>query len=563
MGLGFQAFFAVLPIIFAGILLVGLRISAKKAMPLVYISTVAVAFIVWEMSFNRVIASTVEGILITISVLWIIFGAILLLNTLKHSGAIVVIRQGFNNISPDRRIQAIIVAWLFGCFIEGASGFGTPAAIAAPLLVAIGFPAMAAVMLGMMVQSTPVSFGAVGTPILIGVNKGLDSAGISTELQNLGSSWDVYLQIITSEVAITHAITGTLIPLFMCVMLTRFFGENKSWTEGLAILPFAIFGGVAFTVPYALTGLFLGPEFPSLIGALIGLPIVVLAAKKGFLVPKKTWDFAPVDKWPSSWMSKFEIKFDAMTSKIPMSLTKAWIPYVLVAIILVITRVSADVKAYISSFAFSYKNILGEGLNFSMAPLYLPGGILVFVVLITYFLHKMEFKELKEAIGESSKVMIGAGFVLVFTVPLVRILINSGVNGSGFDSMPIAMANFVAQSVGDVYPFFAPMVGALGAFIAGSNTVSNMMLAQFQFGVADALGISTAFMVALQAVGAAAGNMIAIHNVVAASATVGLLDQEGETLRKTIIPTIYYCVVVGIIGLIGMYYLGLTDPLMK
>lgn len=563
MGLGFQAFFAVLPIIFAGILLVGLRISAKKAMPLVYISTVAVAFVVWEMSFNRVIASTVEGILITISVLWIIFGAILLLNTLKHSGAIVVIRQGFNNISPDRRIQAIIVAWLFGCFIEGASGFGTPAAIAAPLLVAIGFPAMAAVMLGMMVQSTPVSFGAVGTPILIGVNKGLDSAGISTQLQNLGSSWDVYLQIITSEVAITHAITGTLIPLFMCVMLTRFFGENKSWTEGLAILPFAIFGGVTFTIPYALTGLFLGPEFPSLIGALIGLPIVVLAAKKGFLVPKKTWDFAPVDKWPSSWMSKFEIKFDAMTSKIPMSLTKAWIPYILVAIILVITRVSADVKAYISSFAFSYKDILGEGLNFSMAPLYLPGGILVFVVLITYFLHKMEFKELKEAIGESSKVMIGAGFVLVFTVPLVRILINSGVNGSGFDSMPIAMANFVAQSVGDVYPFFAPMVGALGAFIAGSNTVSNMMLAQFQFGVADALGISTAFMVALQAVGAAAGNMIAIHNVVAASATVGLLDQEGETLRKTIIPTIYYCVVVGIIGLIGMYYLGLTDPLMK
>jgi lactate permease len=563
MGLGLQAFFAVFPIVLAGILLVGLRISAKNAMPLVYISAVAIAFVVWEVSFSRVMASTIEGILITVSVLWIIFGAILLLNTLKHSGAIIVIRQGFNNISPDRRIQAIIVAWLFGCFIEGASGFGTPAAIAAPLLVAIGFPAMAAVMLGMMVQSTPVSFGAVGTPMLIGVNKGLDSAGIGANLQNLGSSWDVYLQIITSEVAITHAIAGTLIPLFMCLMLTRFFGENKSWTEGLAILPFAIFGGLAFTIPYALTGVFLGPEFPSLIGALVGLPIVILAAKSGFLVPKKTWDFAPMEKWPSSWMSKFEMKFDAMTSKVPMSLTKAWIPYILVAIVLVITRVSPEVKSFISSFAFSYKNILGEGLNFSMAPLYLPGGILVFVVLITYFLHKMEFKELKEAISESSKVMIGAGFVLMFTVPLVRILINSGVNGSGFDSMPIAMANFVAQSVGDIYPFFAPMVGALGAFIAGSNTVSNMMLAQFQFGVADALGISTAFMVALQAVGAAAGNMIAIHNVVAASATVGLLDQEGETLRKTVIPTIYYCVVVGIIGVIGMYFLGVTDPLMK
>ena len=563
MSLGLQAFFAVIPIFFAGILLVGFRVSAKKAMPLVYISTIAVAFIVWEVSFNRVMASTIEGVLITISVLWIIFGAILLLNTLKHSGAIIVIREGFNNISPDRRIQAIIVAWLFGCFIEGASGFGTPAAIAAPLLVAIGFPAMAAVMLGMMVQSTPVSFGAVGTPILIGVNKGLDSAGISATLDGLGSSWDVYLQIITSQVAITHAIAGTLIPLLMIAMLTRFFGENKSWKEGLAILPIAIFGGLAFTIPYALTGIFLGPEFPSLLGALVGLPIVIFAAKKGFLVPKKTWDFAPREKWPVIWMSKFEMKFDAMTSKIPMSLTKAWIPYVLVAIVLVLTRVNADVKAFVSSLVFSYKNILGEGLNFSMTPLYLPGGILVFVVLITYFLHKMEFKELKAAVGESSKIMIGAGFVLIFTIPLVRILINSGVNESGFDSMPIAMANFVAMSVGDIYPFFAPMVGALGAFIAGSNTVSNMMLAQFQFGVADALGISTAFIVALQAVGAAAGNMIAIHNVVAASATVGLLDQEGEILRKTIIPTIYYCIVVGIIGVVGMYVLGVTDPLMK
>ncbi len=563
MDISIQALYAALPILIAAILLIGFRLPAKKAMPIVYIATALVALFVWEVSFNRILASTIQGLLITVAVLWIIFGAILLLNTLKHSGAISVIREGFNNISPDRRVQVIIIAWLFGSFIEGASGFGTPAAIAAPLLVAIGFPAMAAVMVGMMIQSTPVSFGAVGTPILIGVDKGLDSEGISATLQTIGSSWDTYLQIITSEVAIVHAITGTLIPLFMVIMLTRFFGKNKSWTEGLSILPFAVFAGLAFTIPYALTGVFLGAEFPSLIGALIGLPIVTFAAKKGFLIPKTTWDFAPKEEWPIHWVSKLEIKLDAMSAKVPMSLTKAWIPYVLVAIILVITRVSSEAKSFVSSITIPFKDILGEGLGYTISPLYLPGGILIFVVLVTFFLHKMEFKELKEAVGESSKVMIGAGFVLIFTIPLVRILINSGINASGFDSMPVAMANFVATSVGDVYPFFAPMIGALGAFIAGSNTVSNMMLSQFQFGVAEVLTISTAFMIALQAVGAAAGNMIAIHNVVAASATVGLLDQEGETLRKTIIPTIYYCVVAGILGLIGMYILGLTDPLMR
>ena len=531
-------------------------------MPIVFIATAAIAMAVWGVSANRVIASSIQGLLITVAVLWIIFGAILLLNTLKHSGAMTVIRQGFNNVSPDRRVQVIIIAWLFGSFIEGASGFGTPAAIAAPLLVAIGFPAMAAVMIGMMIQSTPVSFGAVGTPILIGVNKGLDSDGISTTLTSLGSNWDTYLQIITSEVAIVHAITGTLIPLFMIMMMTKFFGKNKSWFEGLSILPFAIFGGLAFTIPYALTGIFLGAEFPSLIGALVGLPIVVFAAKKGFLIPKDTWDFAPKEEWPVSWVSKFEIKLDAVSEKVPMSLTKAWIPYVMVAVILVITRVSTEANAFVKSLVIPFKDILGEGVGYSILPLYLPGGILVFVVLLTYFFHRMNLKEMKEVLSESSKVMMGAGFVLIFTIPLVRILINSGVNSSGFDSMPVAMANFVAASVGDIYPLFAPTVGALGAFIAGSNTVSNMMLSQFQFGIADSLGISTAFMIALQAVGAAAGNMIAIHNVVAASATVGLLDQEGETLRKTIIPTLYYCLVAGILGLVGMYVLGLTDPLM-
>ena len=564
MDLGLQALFAAVPILLSAVLLVGMRMPAKKAMPIVFIATAAIAVFVWEVSTTRVIASALQGVAITVAVLWIIFGAILLLNTLKHSGAISVIKAGFNGISPDRRVQVVIIAWLFGAFIEGASGFGTPAAVAAPLMVAVGFPAMAAVMIGMMIQSTPVTFGAVGTPILIGVNKGLNAKEIGEALIAKGSSWDAYLQIITSESAITHAIVGTFIPLFMAVMLTRFFGRNKSWTEGLSIFPFAVFGGLAFTIPYMLTGVFLGAEFPSIIGALVGLSIVVPAAKAGFLIPKKSWDFAPASEWPVEWAGKLEVKLDSMSEKMPMSLKLAWTPYILVALILVLSRISdLGIGTMLKSLKIPVSNILGSGLGYTIVPLYLPGGILAFVALLTIILHKMNMKEFTAAVKESSGIMLSAGFVLVFTIPMVRIMINSGVNGADLASMPVAMANYVAQSVGEIYPIFASSVGALGAFIAGSNTVSNMMLAQYQYGVAEALGLSTAFMVALQAVGAAAGNMIAIHNVVAASATVGLLDREGETLRKTIIPTLYYCLAAGIIGLIGMYVLGVTDPLMK
>lgn len=151
--------------------------------------------------------------------------------------------------------------------------------------------------------------------------------------------------------------------------------------------------------------------------------------------------------------------------------------------------------------------------------------------------------------------------MLIFTIPMVRILINSGVNLSDLPSMPVAMANAVANAVGDVYPLFAPTVGALGAFIAGSNTASNLMLSQFQFNTAELLGISGAMIVAAQSVGAAAGNMIAIHNVVAASATVGLLGREGITLRKTLLPTLYYVTFAGLMAMLAIYVLGVNDPL--
>jgi len=542
-------------------MLIGLRWPASRAMPLVYLFTAAIGLFVWDMTFNRIIASTLQGLVITLGLLWIIFGAILLLNTLKHSGGITAIRAGFTTISPDRRIQAIIIAWLFGCFIEGASGFGTPAAIAAPLLVAVGFPAMAAVLMGMLVQSTPVSFGAVGTPIVVGVNSGLDTATIGAQLVAQGSSWDSFLQQITSSVAITHAIVGTVMPLFMAMMLTRFFGKEKSWKAGFEVLPFAIFAGLAFTLPYVATGIFLGPEFPSLLGGLIGLAIVTTAARFNFLVPKNTWDFADAKEWPAEWLGTVEMKLEDLAAR-PMSAFRAWLPYVLVGALLVISRVVPEVGSALKSVSIAFGNILGEaGISASIEPLFLPGGILVAVVMITFFLHGMRASELKAAVKESSSVLLSAGFVLLFTVPMVRILINSGVNGADLASMPIVMARYVADSVGGIYPLLAPSVGALGAFLAGSNTVSNMMFSQFQFGVAQSLGISGAMVVAIQAVGAAAGNMVAIHNVVAASATVGLLGREGSTLRKTVWPTLYYVLFTGAIGLIAIYMMGITDPL--
>jgi len=563
MNLGLQAFLAVSPILLAGILLVGFRVAAKKAMPLVYVATVAVAVAAWQMDWVRVAASSIQGMFITFDILWIIFGAILLLKTLEQSGAVAAIRRSFRTISDDRRVQIVIIAWLFGSFIEGAAGFGTPAAIAAPLMVAMGFPAAAAVMIGMMIQSTAVTFGAAGTPILVGLQGGLGDPQFMAQLSATGLTLYDYLWVIAVRAACFHAIAGTLMPTLMVVMTTRFFGARKSWTEGLSILPFTLFAGLAFTVPYVLTAWLLGPEFPSLMGSLCGLAVVTFAARRKFLLPSDSWDFPPRESWPSAWLGQIEVKAEDAAGGQTISTSLAWIPYLLVALLLVLSRLTAlPLGGWLRAAVFQWSQILGTDITGSTTPLYLPGTLLIFVVAITYFLHRMNWQAMRTAVFDSSRVLLGAGFVLVFTVPMVRVYINSGVNGADLLSMPIAMAEWVAATVGGIWPAFAGVTGALGAFIAGSNTISNLMFATFQHGVADRLGISSALVIALQAVGAAAGNMIAIHNVVAASATVGLLGREGETLRKTILPTIYYLVVIGVLGLIAVYIMNVPDPLL-
>ena len=257
---------ATLPIVVVGVFLVILRWPASRVMPLSYVTAAALAWGVWKVPELQIAAATVHGLIVAVSLLYIVFGAILLLNTLHESGALKAIRRGFTDISPDRRVQVIIIAWLFGSFIEGASGFGTPAAVAVPLLVGLGFPPMAAVVAGMMIQSTPVSFGALGTPILVGVNQGLgDNPQVLEFMQSMGfvgADGEVlrpaFLMMIAGKVALLHAVVGTFIPLCVVATMTRFFGPNRSFAEGLAVWKFAMFAAVSMTLALSMCRLVFG-----------------------------------------------------------------------------------------------------------------------------------------------------------------------------------------------------------------------------------------------------------------------------------------------------------------
>ena len=550
---GFYALIAILPVLAVMFFLVVLRWPATRAMPVAYVMTLAFALWFWEVPFVHAMAASLRGGVIAVTLLWIIFGAIVLLFTLRESGAAATIRRGFTDISRDRRVQVIIVAWMFGSFIEGASGFGTPAAVAGPLLLALGFPALAAVMMTLIIQSTPVSFGAVGTPILVGMAESLNVPTVEQALAQAGMTYTEFIYQIGVFAAIPHAIVGTLIPLIIISMLTRFFGANRSYREGLAAAPFALFAGLSFTIPYLLVAIFLGPEFPSLMGGLIGLAIVVTAARNGFLVPKgEPWDFPPESEWEPEWKGKFS--GDVGEERHHMTLLRAWTPYVIVAALLVITRLPfLPFQAWLTSVSFTWNNILGTPLSQGIQPLYLPGTIFMAVSLLTVMLHGMTSREVKKAWSDSAKMLAGPAFALLFAVALVRVFIDSATNSSGLQSMPLVLAEYVAEVAQSTWPFFAAMIGALGAFVAGSNTVSDLMFSLFQYGVADRTGTPHLVILGLQALGGAAGNMITVHNVVAASATVGLVGREGLLIRRTIVPMTYYVLFAGLLGLLFSY----------
>ena len=549
-------FLALTPILTVFLLLVVLRLPAKSAMTASYLVTASLALFVWQTGTAKVAAATTNGVIVALTILFIVFSAILLLNTLKESGAMMAIRRGFMDITPDRRVQAIIVAWLFCSLVEGSSGYGTPSAVGAPLLLALGFPAMAAVMVVLIIQSTPVSFGAVGTPLLLGVWSGIDNK------QDLADSIEPltvadYLLQITANVGFFHALIGVLIPLILSAFLTRFFGEKKSFVEGLKVWPFALFAGICFTLPYFLVAKYLGPEFPSLVGGFIGLLIVIPAAKRGFLMPKEIFDFVPRENWDKEWLGTLaQEDFDDNASP-KFSVLRAFSPYAIVIGLLIVTRIIEPLQKFLTgdSATIVFSNLYGSDISSKIQMLYSPGTILIITSLLCMWIFGMNKGEVKRSWSNSAKTMVAAAPALLLSVPMVQVFINSGSSidvATDLPAMPILLAQSASDAFAQTWPLVSPWIGAMGAFIAGSNTISNMMFSYFQWSTASQIGLSTdlaAQVVALQAIGGAAGNMISVHNVVAACAVVGLVNKEGYVIRKTLVAMTYYVVQAGFLGM--------------
>lgn len=522
-----MAILAFIPILLTLVLMMVFNWSAKWCLLISWLLAAIFAFVFWDINVLELIASSLYGMLGSCDVLIIILGAILLMNTMKASGATASINRGFKNISPDKRVQACIIGFSFCSFIEAAAGFGTPAALAGPLMVSLGFPPMAAAMIALVFDSAAVSFGAVGTPV-------------TSSLSVLHLSNDAtFTASFSFWTALPHAIVSIFLPLIVLMMTTRFFSKEKSFKPAIEAAPFAIFTGISFAVPMLLVSLFIGYEFASLIGSLISIVITVIAAKKGFLVPKKTWDFGNENEWDEEWLSTSEV---SKIEESKMSLIKAWVPYILVAVILVITRIpQLGIKQFLSnSFPFVLKinNLFGyENLDWSLKWAYLPGTFFIIVAVITNFIHKIDIKKVKQSWKDTLKQVSNAALALLFGLALVEVLKYKNTEGI---SMMVEMANALSSVGKWLFILISPFIGVLGAFVSGSATISMNLFSNLQYDTALALDLPVVFVMAMQCVGSAVGNMVCINNAVAASATIGVAGKEGKLIKLNIIPMLIY-----------------------
>lgn len=548
------ALIAFIPIIVTVVLMVAFNWPAKRALPLAWILACVIAFAVWKMNIHDMAAYTITGFLSAFETLVIIFGAILIMNTLKRSGAMSAINGMFKGVTKDARILAIIIGWVFGAFIEGAAGFGTPAALAAPLLISVGFPPLAAAIVALICNSTPVCYGAVGTPTNTAFATVKDAVAAG------GADPDTWKMALTKWSAISMAVGAFFIVFVAVCVLVKLFGKNKSFKDALPCIPFIIFTVAVFDIIYLLIATFIGPELVSLVAAVITLFVSIGAAKAGFLQPKETWTFAPEETWDRSWLSTTEVPEPKVSD---MPLLKAFTPYIIIIAILVATRVCQNVGMGWASAMKAFTIGTGKsgvilGLNWNWAILWNPGVIFIIVALLTIVIQGMKGSEVSGAWKDTGKQVSGAAIALLFGVAMVNIFRYTNVSSDVMDgSMLLIMARGLAALAGNAYVIVAPLIGVLGAFMSGSNTVSNTLFSSLQFETATILAMPQVFIVALQNNGGAIGNMVCVNNVVSACATTGTIGNEGKIIRTNIVPCIIYCAIV-VIVLGGAMLMGIN-----
>ena len=510
-------FLSVFPIVLLIYLMVKRNaLPSYVALPWVAVLVMVVHLLHFHTDIVTISANIASAIVAVQTPITVIFGAILFNRFSEVSGATDIMRKWLGNINPNPVAQLMIIGWAFAFMIEGASGFGTPAAIAAPILMGLGFNPLKVAMLALIMNSVPVSFGAVGTPTWFGFGP-------------LKLSEDMVLEV-GSITALIHSVAALLIPLFVLV----------SWKDIRQNLVFIYISVFACVVPYLLIAQF-NYEFPSLVGGAIGLFVSVWAANRniGLAKVENTLDSNAVTTgqvikalFPTGLLIAFLVvtRIHQLPFKAMMNDTTVWFTTALG---------SLGTFEISKGLIFSLKNIFGSDVSSSYKLLYVPALIpFVITVLIAIPVFGVSGAKVKDIFATSLKQSKNPFIALMGALVMVNLMLVGGEH-----SMVKIIGRTFAEVTGDDWTIFSSYLGAVGAFFSGSNTVSNLTFGSVQLSTAETTGLSVALILALQSVGGAMGNMVCINNIVAVSSVLNIQNQEGTIIKTTIIPMVIYGII--------------------
>lgn len=520
--------------------------SSNKALPLSALVLYFVVLIVFQHDPNLIHANVLAGLLLAWTPILIIAGAIFLFKTMEVTGGLSVIKQWLNSVSENKVAQLMIVGWAFPFLIEGASGFGTPAAIAAPVLVGLGFNPIRVAILALIMNTVPVSFGAVGTPTWFGF-AGVDLSDSETLLIGFKS-------------AILHSIIALVIPVIALFQVVR-------WKSIFRNLGFILISVVSTVLPYLIIARY-NYEFPSLIGGAIGLLISVIAAKKGIGL-----NMEPVQLHAGNVVGRASAgaagdRPSVADEKISIAkLLKAMFPLWGTILVLIITRIGQlGVKALLTASDPSLNIPLGSLGEFSISPslvvglndifntdtswshafLYVPSILpFLFISLMTFWWSRSQPNMVRKAFSITLGQMKNPTLALLGALVFVNLMMMGG-EESAVNKIGVSLADITGSN----WIWFSSFMGALGSFFSGSATISNLTFASIQDSIATSLSLDRTTILALQSVGGSLGNMVCINNIVAVASILALGNKEGYILKRTVLPMIIYAVLAGLLAVL-------------
>ncbi|AME09116.1 MULTISPECIES: L-lactate permease [Gemella] len=527
-----SALIALIPIVFYLVALAGFKVKGWLTGLLTLVVAIVIACLFFKMPFHFAAFSTIHGMVYGILPIgWIILASVFLYKMTVKSGHFDIIRDSITSLTDDRRIQALIIAFSFGAFLEGAAGFGAPVAITAALLVGLGFKPLYAAGVCMVANTAPVAFGAVGAPVTA-----MD--GLAT----YANGSPIPAVEIAAMIGRQLPLVSIFIPFYLVLIMAGF-------KKALEVWPALLVSGGTFALAQFVSSNFLGEQLPDILSSLISLVSIVILLQ--FWKPKTTWRFAD------------EKDSDMKTNETPKHSLKdilvAWSPFVVLTVFIFLWTMK-PAKAFFKTIALNPKvpfidgNIISSVSGKPIAAVFkldiigsIGTGILV-AALVSKFIIKLSWKDTAKTFIETFNEVKIALLTICFVVGFAYIMNASGMSNT--------LGNALAAT-GTVFKFLSPALGWIGVFITGSDTSANLLFAKLQQVTASQVGMDPLLAVAANASGGVVGKMISPQSIAVAAAAVGLVGRESELLKFTVkhsfILLIIVCAIVSLqaIGVLG------------